>query len=108
MATSEHAGMFGEALASEMQAMQNSNAAFEADMQEAREKEKTMMADIMAGFRDRKKPQVSDQAMRVAKLIDQNPLLLASVTKFVETKLAEIAAAVSGVLGITPEDMQKK
>ena len=103
------AGALGQAIATEMAAMNSSSAAFQRELDTTRDKQKEMMEAVFKGFHDRNQgPQFSPEAARIAKIVDSNPLLMKAVSKFVDAKLAEVSAAVSSVLGVTPEDMVTK
>jgi len=103
------AGALGEAIATEMAAMNNSSAAFQSELDATRNKQKEMMEAVFKGFQTKNKgPEFSAEAARIAKIVDSNPLLMKAVSRFVEAKRAEVSAAVSSVLGVTPDDMTPK
>lgn len=101
------AEMLGEAVAAEMEAMQNAGKQFESEMAKTRGQTQDLYASMFASMQRKKEPEMHPDTVRIAKIIDANPLLRLAVDKFVSAKLHELSAAVSSVLGVSPEDAAK-
>lgn len=102
------ASTLGDAIASELAAMNNSGAKFEAELQATRDKQKEMMESVFASMSRKKEQPMHPDTVRIARMLDGNPALRIAVEKFLGQKLAELSAATSTILGVTPEETAKR
>ena len=100
------AEMLGEAMAGEMAAMSANSAQFEAEMKENRDRTKDMYSNVFSSLAKKKEPPLRPDVATIAKLLQQQPLLIPVVQKLLDEKLAAISAAVADILG-TPEPGKK-
>jgi len=96
------AEILGEAMAAEMAGMQASSQQFEAEMKENRDRTKDMYSNVFSSLAKKKEPPLRPDVANIAKLLQQQPLLIPVVQKLLDEKLAAISAAVADILG-TPE-----
>lgn len=100
------AATVADAIANELSAMNNSGAKFEAELQATRDKQKELMDSVFANLSRNREPPMHPDTVRIAKIIDGNPLLRRAVDKFLGEKLNALSAAVSSVLGVEPEEVK--